>query len=196
MLRLIISQVVIQIILTNVRTGLIIAITSGMTLISLQVILSQQHVNIRSIGLYKQLLVQRNALVVYEKIGVTGCLAGGFFLLSAAIIGIEIGFLLMNPILIATASLLGIIFLGFIVVILKMCRSINDRSLKLLYNWRVEAGSRFNKGLLLRLIRSFRTLSVPAGEVGIVNKELEINYFAALLINTVNLLMGMKEFIT
>ncbi len=195
LLRFILSLLYAQAVMTSVRSAIIIGFTTGAFYISIQDTLMNNRVAKGSIALYYQLIVIRNVLRDYEKSAITCALTAGFGLVAVLIIVAQIGVYLRHPIIVAAALLLSGIVLLVVVLGLKICSSVNDKSLRLLDTWGREAGVKWNSGYWIRVIKSCKPLAVPAGEVGIVNRELEIHYFHSGLGYVVNILVTMKEFI-
>ncbi len=184
--RFIISLIFSQAVLTTIRTMIIISFTKGASFINLQGILLNQDVRPASIALYRQLIVEQNILINSEKCLIACALAGGFFLIILSLIAIEIGFFLVNIVVILTAAILSIFIATVVIIVLKICCSYQERSLKIKEAWLEEAGYKFNRKYWTMVIKSCKPLVIPAGNVGVVDKEMKINYFHSVLVNTAN----------
>lgn len=193
--RFTISLVFSQAILTTIRTIIIIGFTKGAAFINLQGILLNQDVGPSSIALYRQLIVEQNVLLHSEKCLIACALTGGFFLIILSLIAIEIGFFLVNIVVMLTASIVSIFIATVVVIVLKICCSYQERSVKIKNAWLEEAGFKWSRKYWTMVVKSCKPLVIPAGNVGVVDKELKINYFHSVLVNTANVLLATKEFV-
>lgn len=183
--------------MVNIRTMVILLLTSGTSFVSLETLLLK-NCQIRlsnSILLYKQLIVARNTLLPFEKAAVTVFLTGVFFFLLLCMSAIEAGIVLGNPIISISGALVGIIVLTIFVVTINLCCLIYEKSVKIrnLWKWRIQNGC--DTKYFRKVIKSLKPLYVPAGDMGKVDKDMKMNYSHAVLVNSANLLIGLGEFV-
>lgn len=185
-------------ILVNIRTLIILQLTSGTSFVGLESILLKNCLNCKlsnCILLYKQLTIERNTLLSFEKAAITGFLTVAFFLTVLSVGAIEVGIFYGSPIIsITSASILLVVF-AVLVVTLNLCCLIYEKSVKIrsLWKWRIVRGS--NTKYFGKVLKSLKPLNVPAGDMGKVDQEMKMNYSHAVLVNTVNFLVGLGEFI-
>lgn len=191
--RLLFCHIAAQMLLVNIRTMCIVILTSGAALLNIQVILMEQRIGIRTFSLYKQLMIEGSVNSVFSCACLTSTLVGGLLLFALATAAVEIGYLRMNPILMTGGGLFVILIAVTIALGLRTCCSIHEKSKETLLKWRKQAEQRLDYRFCLRVLKSCTPLGIHVGNVGVVNKDLTINYFASTLVNTVNFLMAIKE---
>lgn len=181
----------------NVRTLVILQLTSGTSFVGLESILLKHCPNRltnSTISLYKQLTIVRNTLLSFEKAAVTSFLTVVFFFIILSTSAIEVGILLKRPIISISGASIAIIVLTVFVVTINLLCLIYEKSVKIrnLWKWRIENGR--DVKYFRRVIKSLNPLIIPAGDMGKVDKEMKMNYSHAVLVNNVNLLIGLGEF--
>lgn len=70
-------------------------------------------------------------------------------------------------------------------------------SKSLLQKWKTEAKlykqSDISKIRMWRIVKSLELISIPAGNVGVIDKDITMNYMNYLLQNIINVLLTMKD---
>ncbi len=197
LIRLVFCYLVSNWLLVNIRTLVIVQLTSDASLVNLEnILLTNCQTRLSNcISLYKQLTIERNTLLSFGKVTLTGFLTVVFFFLILSMAAIEIGVLLGSPLISAAGAVASVIVFAVFVVTINLCCLIYEKSVKIrnLWKWRIQK-ERDTK-YFRRVIRSLKPLIVPAGDMGKVDKEMKMNYSHAVLVNSVNLLIGLGEFV-
>lgn len=146
-----------------------------------------------TISVYKEMAVERNFLIEFEKffsgIGLTGLYWFVVVSLNCVVVAIK----LRNSqlfIVMITMSALGLLIITFIV----LCCSIYECTVAVLQQWKIQVASCRNRFLLRKIIRSCRPFPVPPGNVVILDREIKMNYFHSVVVNTINLMLVINDF--
>lgn len=87
--------------------------------------------------------------------------------------------------------------LAFIQIIFQFGCSYYKFSMRIKYNWgneqNVNIESKMSKAFLSRLIKSLQPVSLPAGNVGIIDKDIKMNYMDNVLQNVVSMVLTLKD---
>lgn len=147
-----------------------------------------------TISVYKEMAVERNFLIEFEKffsgIGLTGL----YWFIVVSLNGVVVAIKLRNSqlfIVMNTMSALGLLIITFIFV---FCCSIYENTVAILQQWKIQVASCRNRFVLRKIIRSCRPLPVPAGNVGILDREIKMNYFHFVIVNTINHMLVINYF--
>ncbi len=184
--------------IVNVRTMIIVVLTTATSFVSLEGILiknDQKRLSNSTISLYKQLTIERNTLLSCEKAQIAGFLTAVFFIIIFSISAVEIGILFESPIISISGGGLALIVVAVLVVTLNLACLIYERSIKIRSLWKWKIYQQSNVKYFRRVLKCLKPLIVPAGNMGKVDKEMKMNYSHAVLVNTVNLLVGLSQFI-
>lgn len=130
----------------------------------------------------------KDFLVVISAGGLSLC----FFLLvlggNVAIIGLILG----NPLVYVPAFFITFTFLLVLNLILALTCGINENALKILKIWRQQANCRRGTGYWRRVIEALPLISIPVGRIGIIDRDIKMNYFQGCLLYLVNILIVVK----
>ncbi len=181
-----------QWLLTSFRV--FVPIYLGMTTIYLRFVkaLKFRNAAYKSFQLYKQLIVQRNILRNFERDLTSVGLVGVFILLVLTTSASVIAFSEKNFTMLAVVALTFTIGYSTVSVTFHICCSINEDSVEILKRWESQCGSGTQAQFLRRILRSNKPLFVPVGEVGIMDKDLKLNYFSAVTDYAVNVLLAVQ----
>lgn len=182
-----------QWLLTTFR--IFVPIYLGMTAIFLRFMkaLKDSNATYKSIQHYKHLIVERNVLRDFEQHLTSVGLVGMFLILvlTTAQIILSLGD--------KKFAMFAIAFVVFgmgnstLSVIFHICCAIYEDSIEIRKIWESKCGSGIHDQCIRRLLRSNRPLSVPVGEVGIMDRELKLNFYSAVTDYTINVLLAVQE---
>lgn len=193
--RIIILYVFVHMAYTSVRVSFISTGTGSALIFKLQKMLLNQSLGNSTILKYRQLQIDRNILYSCEKILVTALFGGGGLCLQLSIVSLTICLIREQYIIAAASAVFALGCMFFLLMALYICCLVNDLSLRTLTRWEREVSKQSCVKYWSKVVRSCRPLAFPAGDVGIINKELKMNFFQSELINTINLLAAVKDFI-
>lgn len=180
-------------ILTYTITGVLVIFTMAASFVKVLQVLKTLKLNYTTVKVYKEMAVERNILIGFEKFTTCIGLTGLYIFLVFSLNGGTFAFKLGNSelfIIMITMSVLCFLIITFVFV---FCCSINENSATILQQWKIQVVSRRNRFRMRKIIRSCRPLSVPAGNVGILDKEIKINYYHSVVVNTINLMVVMND---
>lgn len=179
----------------NIRTVVVLVLTMGASYMNIQKMLLHQHVNYNVLNMYKQMAVEQKVLFYFEKYSAAATLMIGAFFINVCVAVIEIGIIKRKPTIAFSALGIGILTLCVVAIALNISCIIYEKSVRTKLKWKAESGRRLDRKYIGKILTSFRPISVPVGDMGIVTKEFKLSYFAGVLINTVNFLIGMEQII-
>ncbi len=140
---------------------------------------------------YRQCFIASNAIKSFEYELSTFILSGVFMICIVFSNIFHIGFHMHMSIPVIVS--IGIIF--FIIVVLDIIFVIGcsfyTLSLKVLVQWRNSTGRR--NAYLHRVVKSLQIIAYPAGDAGIIDTEIKVNYFYSLLVNTTNSIITVQS---
>lgn len=140
--------------------------------------------------LYKQLTVERNILKNVEaKVSSIGCSLTFIVLVIAFAQAVTyVGDKNLTPFLFAVMILVFVFIVASIGF--DICCSIYQNAVTVLHQWKLQlVVERQNKKYLRRTLKSFRPVSFPLGKIGIIDRDMMLNYFRSALGSTVDLLV-------
>lgn len=145
-----------------------------------------------NILIYRQLVVERNILKCFEQNLTSLGLFAIFFILVVSINGTIIAWKFDKLVLFTMALVMFVFTLGLVVIGFHLCCSIYEISVKIQTVWASQLSTvpTYSKLLLRKLVVSCKVLSIPAGHVGIIDREIKVNFFRVTSDTAVNLLMS------
>lgn len=127
-------------------------------------------------------------------------IALGSCALSMAFVGLVvgvnatlIGLRMRNPMVYVSSFGLSLMIIGLLQVGFIANCSVFENSGKILQRWKEHAGYRRDGGFAKRVVRSLRVMSIPACDIGIVDKDIKMNYCDGVLNYILTALMISKE---
>lgn len=147
------------------------------------------------IRMYHQITIQMSEFKPVLILVSTGVLSTFFWAIIMGVIAAMVGIMLGEIILQFAGTLMFMISIGIIQTTFFFCCHIYEDSAALVAIWSYAAGMTKDGGYLKRVVQSMRVISVPAGRVGVFDKEIKMNYFYQVVGYTTDILMITKEFI-
>lgn len=153
----------------------------------------QQHIqpNIILIQFYRQFKIVDSVLKPFEYDISTAVLSGVFvtFLVFSNVFFFALG----KHLYVFMVISLGLLCLtiGFLHILFVLGCSYYMLSFNTLFRWKANMKSR--NSYLCRVLKSMKSITVPAGEAGIIDNEIKANYFYSLLINSTNSIITMRS---
>lgn len=193
--RVVVVYVLAHMAFTSVRVTFVLGCTSGSVMLILQKMLMESSLESVSIIKYRQLQIDRNVLFEVEKVMVTAIFGTCGFCLQGSIVALTICLTREQYLIAAASAILALGCLLLLMMAMYIFCLVNDLSLQTLTRWKRQLSKIKSMKYLRRVVKSCRPLAFPAGDVGIVNKELKINFFQAELMNTINFLTAFNDFI-
>ncbi len=92
------------------------------------------------------------------------------------------------------APTIAIIFFVFLIFSLDIGSFIYEITLKTLNKWKREVHQTVKVNYLKRVLNSMRPIALPVGDVGIVDRDIKVNYMDTLMVGIVNGLILCKDF--
>lgn len=133
------------------------------------------------IRIYRQATILANDFRPFAILFFSGILSSFFAMLVAGTIACLLGLVLGETFMQITGVAIASVAVSVLMTTFFCCCRINEDSSKLLRFWRVAARRRKDAGYLIRTVRSMRAISLPAGNVGIFDRDITMNYFARVV---------------
>ncbi len=186
--------------LVGTRTVLVVTFQTSLNFLNALLYLKNKFLLSRSsIILYKQLIIERNILTPYEVAQFTSYVPVTFAILIGCFNFILLGFKfnVQGEVLLVFFGIAVVTF-GMTVSVYSIGCHLYFFSIKIVERWKrlLTIGIRvdvISARIMRRMIRALVPLSIPAGNVGILDRDFMLNFFSALLQYTVNLMVAIRE---
>lgn len=145
------------------------------------------------VSLYNKLSIQMSNFKAVLILVSTGVLSVFFV---GMIMGVNVAFLgiLLDEIIFEVMGASLFMFsCGILQITFFFCCHIFEDSSALLVNWRCAARIKKDGGYFQRVVSSMRVIAIPAGNVGIFDKEIKMNYFDEVVNYAANVIVISKE---
>ncbi len=175
----------------GIKLCLVLSFSMAVSFKNITKVVSIRHLSFSNIFIYKQLIVEKNIIKGFEKSLTSVGLFSLFVFLVISINGAIIAWKLNRIVLFLFTIIVLLIALGLLVITFDLCCSTYENSVKIQANWAIQLTtvSNYARLFLRKLVLSCKLLSIPAGYVGIIDKEIKINYFKFTVDATINLLI-------
>lgn len=142
--------------------------------------------------LYNALRIILTGLKTYLVAMLGGWMATMYLMITLGVVSTIVGLYFHQPLLVIPAFMLTFaVFVSLNVTFWTTCK-IYENSIGLLRTWRNDAIQRSDRGYARRVLKAMQVLSLPAGEVGIMDRDIKINYLSAVLEDSSCMLVGCK----
>lgn len=185
------------------RTAIVLAFQTWLKFwIALTTIKGKQTLSKSTILLYKRLIIQRNILKPYETAIFVTYTPLSFLLLVGSFSFLLLGLKFRVPFEVFLTFLgIAIVTFGLTIPVYSTGCIIYIYSLKIIEHWKrlLEMQLKFDQksALIMRkMIKALSPLTLPAGNMGIIDRDFMLNFFSALLQYTVNLMVVVRELVT
>lgn len=181
--------------LVSVKVLFMLAMTLLASILRLVQTLKLQMCRHAAISHYTHLQLQLNNLQGFEKALSTCGLSIIFIILIVSLNGIIFAWRERSGFLFIMAFLVGSNAVVVMYNALLLGCSIYENSVKILQMWSRQLAERKNCSYLSKVARSCQPLSLPAGNVGILDRDIKMNYFDKVVVYSVNVMVVIEKII-
>ncbi len=134
---------------------------------------------------------------IYTMVGVIHgvFLSSAFFLLLICINLLVLGHNILSLDLYMLAVNIMILLFIFVILILFVNSFIYESTSNTLKTWKGQVHQTVRMQYMKRLVASMRPIALPVGSIGIIDKEIKVNYFNSLVDYAVNTIVACNDFI-
>ncbi len=157
--------------------------------------LNQMEVNILQVKLYRQLQVCVHLILTLDKVINGTFLCFAFVLLLICINLSILGSKLLSADIYTLVIFIMILIFVFVMLVLHVNSLIFEGTSETLKKWRGEVHLAVRVKYMKRLTMSLKPLAFPAGNIGIIDREIKVNYLYSLMIYAVNTLIACKDLV-
>lgn len=92
------------------------------------------------------------------------------------------------------APIMTLLFLMFLIFSLNIGSFLFEITSKTLNKWKREVNKGYRANFLKRVLKSMRPIALPVGDVGIIDRDIKVNYIDTLMVGIVNVLIVCQNF--
>lgn len=175
------------------RTVAVVILSTGLNVVKLVKFMVRPRMSYKTILLYKHLIIFLNvAWPILKKIS-AAFLTLAFFVLVCGSNTLFAGIKRGNIMMVALSVILLFACFVSIQVSFHIAVNMHITTGKLLHSWKETASRHSNRMKWTKIVVGLPQLAIPAGNVGIIDKEIKKNYFIAVLEYSINLLLTLES---
>lgn len=196
-IRLISFAVFAQWVFVGIKCGTIIVLTTSVSSQNVLKIVRKQKLCYSGILMYKQFVVTSNILRPFQEVVASLGFFVIFVFLVISTVGAFIAWKLDKLVVLSLMLVLGGVTLVLLLITFDVCCSIYETSVNIRSKWaaNLKIVPKFFRLFLRKLIASCRIVTIPAGFVGIIDKEIKMHYLNVTVDTIVDLLIFMLEIV-
>lgn len=170
----------------NIKTVIVIELMGGVSLINIEKFLLTQPVNCKTITLLQQLQIERNVMVSFEKIAIFVLVSGTYTIMVVGYSILVYGLLLQRLLISFFAGCSVAVVFCVILLALRFSCTMHDVAVATINKGKQSACQLMDVVYFRKVLKSLRALYVPAAVMGIIDREMILNFFTSVVVNLVS----------